>query len=271
MKLIIKPDSQRRFLDFAEIIRFRELIYIFAWRDISVKYKQSIIGIGWVILQPLATMIIFSYFFGKISKIPSQGMAYPVFVLCGLVLWGLFSAIVTHSSNSMVDNENIIKKVYFPKLVIPLSSIVSTTPDFIINLLTLIVISVYFGTSFTMQSPLYLLLSILLTVSFAVGLGLILSSANVRFRDVRYALPFVLQMLMFTSPIIFPINILSAQNQIIMAVNPLATAIDLLRHSFIHESPNMLNIFISLISSSVFLVTGLYVFHKTERLFADLV
>lgn len=271
MKTLITPNDSLKLLNVAELYKYRELIYIFAWRDISVKYKQSILGIGWVLVQPIATMLIFSFFFGKVSKIPSEGIIYPVFVLCGLVLWGLFSSIVGHSSNSMVDNENILKKIYIPKIIIPLSSILVALPDLLINLLLFLVICLLYRVSFSPFTLVYLLSSVILTVFFALGLGLLLSSANVKFRDVRYALPFVLQVLMFTSPIIFPMSILSSNNQILMAFNPLSTAIDLLRRSLTSTMPNLQLLAVSVVSSTLILTLGLYSFQKTEKFFADLV
>jgi len=272
MKTIIKPDTDLKFIDLTEVIKFKELIYIFAWRDISVKYKQSMIGVGWVILQPLATMIIFSYFFGKISKIPSQGISYSVFVLTGLVFWGLFSNIVSHSSNSMVDNENIIKKVYFPKIIIPFSSIISSLPDFCINLVVLFIFAAINRAEISPYSLIYIFVGFIITSIFALGFGLILSATNVRFRDVRYALPFVLQVLMYTSPIIFPLNIISKSNQLIIALNPLSSAIDTARHSFMsNQALEPVYLLISATSATFIVILGLLYFQKTQKFFSDIV
>lgn len=255
-----------------ELLRYKELLFIFAWRDISVKFKQSILGIGWVVIQPLATMVIFSYFFGKVSKIPSQGIPYSVFVLTGLVFWGLFSNIINHSSNSMIDNENIIKKVYFPKIIIPLSSIVSSLPDFMINITVLLIVVVITKTPISIFAPIYIFISFMLTITYALGLGLIFSSANVKFRDVRYALPFVLQLLMFVSPVVFPLDIVSPSNQMVMSLNPLSSAIDLSRHIFMENGTiNIPLVLVSTLSTFCILFLGILLFQKTERFFADLV
>lgn len=271
-EIIIRPKSNWYLIDFAEIWRYRELLYIFAWRDIKVRYKQTILGILWVIFQPLVSMVIFTVFFGNLAKIPSGKLPYSLFVLCGLVFWNFFSTSLSHASDSMVSNESIIKKIYFPKILLPLSSIVTSLVDFIINLFILIFYALIIGFLPSLWVLVIIPLAVLITVITSLGLGLFLSSFNVKYRDVRYALPFFIQILLFLTPVIYPLSIVSENHKYLMALNPMTSVVESVRMIFYKEmiiSPILM--LISFISAIFLLLIGLWYFRKTERFFADIV
>ncbi len=272
IEIIIRPKQVWKLIDFAEIWNFRELLYIFAWRDIKVRYKQTILGILWVIFQPLVTMVIFTFFFGKMAKIPSGELPYSLFVLCGLVFWNFFSGSLSHASDSLVANEGIIKKVYFPKVLLPLSAVITGFADLFINLILLFIFAIFLGITVHPIGLIIFPLVIFLTSISSMGLGLMLSSFNVKYRDVRYILPFFIQILLFVTPIIYPLSIVSPTNRIIMAVNPMTSVVEAVR--FVFSPTYMLKgelIIVSLISSIFIFIFGLWYFRKTEDFFADIV
>jgi len=271
-EITIKPKQAWKLLDISEIWRYRELLYIFAWRDIKVRYKQTILGVLWVIFQPLVTMIIFTVFFGKMAKIPSGELPYSLFVLCGLTFWTFFSGSLSHAADSLVANENIIKKIYFPKVVLPLSSVITSFVDFFINLILLFIFALFFGFIPQLIGLIIFPLGIILTATTSIGLGLLLSAFNVKYRDVRYILPFFIQILLFVTPIIYPLSIVSPTNRIIMALNPMTSVIEGVRFVF---SPTYMFrgelILVSFLSSIFIFILGLWYFRKTEDFFADIV
>ncbi len=271
-EIFIKPKQVWKLIDLSEIWQYRELLYIFAWRDIKVRYKQTMLGILWVIFQPLVTMAIFTFFFGKMAKIPSGELPYSLFVLCGLVFWTFFSGSLSHASDSLVANESIIKKVYFPKVILPLSSVITFFVDFSINLILLIILAIFFGFIPQLLGLIIFPVGIILTAITSCGLGLLLSSFNVKYRDVRYILPFFIQILLFVTPIIYPLSIVSPTNRIVMALNPMTSVIEAVR--FVFSPTYMLKpelIVVSLISSIFIFIFGLWYFRKTEDFFADIV
>lgn len=271
-QIIIKPKKDWQIIDLKELWKYRELFYIFSWRDIKVRYKQTILGILWVVFQPLVTMIIFTFFFGKMAKIPSGELPYSLFVLCGLVFWTFFSGSLSHAADSLVANEGIIKKVYFPKVLLPLSSIITGFADFFINLILLLIFAIFLGITVRPIGLIIFPLAIFLTSITSMGLGLILSSFNVKYRDVRYILPFFIQILLFVTPIIYPLSIVSSTNRIIMALNPMTSVVEAVR--FVFSPTYMLKgelILASFISSVFIFIFGLWYFRKTEDFFADIV
>lgn len=270
--IIIKPDSRELLLNLKEVWRFRELFLIFAWRDIKVRYKQTILGLTWVIFQPLLTSSIFTIFFGKLAKIPSGELPYSLFVLTGLVFWIYFSTGLTHASNSMIENEHIIKKVYFPKVILPLSSVVTASIDFVINLVLLFIIA--FGMGYRLHPIALLILPLNIVVTFlaASSLGLILASLNVKFRDVRYILPFFIQTALFLTPIIYPITITRPNYRYLMAINPMTSVIESTRQLFTSSPQFHYDLYlISFLSMIFFIVLGLTYFRSMEKYFADIV
>lgn len=271
LETVIKPRSKWALLDFTELWKFRELFFIFAWRDIKVRYKQTIFGAGWAILQPLFSMFIFSVFFGDFAKIPSGELPYQLFVLIGLVFWGFFSGIVSTASSSLIENENIVKKVYFPRELLPLSKIGPNLIDFFIAFAMLIFVSVYFGFHPTLSVFLVTIAGLFIGILGAGGMGLFLSALNIKYRDVRYALPFFIQMMVFLTPVIYPTSIMRPSLRYVIALNPMTGVIEALRATFAGTFINWGILGISALSSVVLFLIGLYYFKSTERFFADIV
>ncbi len=272
---IIPPDQLK--LGFNELWRYRELFYFFTWRDIKVKYKQTLLGFLWAILQPLALMSIFVFFFSKLLKIPTDGLPPVIFYFSGLLLWNLFSSALSGSSNSMVENANIIKKVYFPRLIIPISSILASFFDFIMAFIIFLCVIAYYSFSGSLsfsiiQCLMYFSLGLLLTLITTFGLGSLFASLNVKYRDFRYIIPFLIQFLMFISPVIYPISILKdfVWAKYLFALNPLTGALNLARAGFNSTLPDWTLIGISFLSAVFLFIIGLFVFRKTESYFADL-
>lgn len=270
-QIIIKPREKWRILNIAEIWRYRELFYIFVWRDVKVRYKQTFLGILWVIFQPLVTTGIFTIFFGRLAKIPSGNMPYELFALTGLIFWTFFSGSLTHASNSMIENLNIIKKVYFPKEILPISSSLTGLVDLSINLVVLAIALLIFGFK---PSPIIFLivpLSVIISILSASGLGMLLASINVKYRDVRYILPFFIQMLLFVTPVIYPAATVRDSFRPFLALNPMTGVIEAIRSTI--SGSNIIDyqlLSISLISSFAIFLLGMLYFRSTERYFADI-
>ena len=271
-EIIIRPQSPWKLIDFFDLWRYRELLYIFAWRDIKVKYKQTVFGFLWVIFQPLASTLIFTVFFGKLAKIPSYNLPYSLFVLCGLIFWLYFSGSVSQAANSMLLNQGIIKKIYFPKLILPLSYILTNGLDLVINLIFLFLYAGYLG--FMPSASIFFLLPLafIMTVLTASGLGFLLAAVNVKYRDVNYILPYFIQMLLFITPVIYPVSIVSDINRLILAVNPMSSVVEMIRMVFSNEVQfNPYMVVISFSSSLIIFLFGIWYFKRTELFFADIV
>lgn len=270
-EVIIKSKSKFYLIDFDELWRYRELFYIFTWRDIKVRYKQTVLGIAWVIFQPLITMVIFTIFFGNIAKISSNGLPYPLFVLVGLVFWTFFSGALTQASSSFLENDNLLKKVYFPKIILPISATITSLVDFSISAILLLIVIIVYRAAL---SPLLLIifpLGVFITFLTASGLGLLLSSLNVKYRDVRYILPFFIQLLLFITPVIYPSSIINLQLRYLLALNPMTGVIESIR-ALISNLPIDINmLLISMISAVIFFILGLLYFRSTEDFFADII
>ena len=275
MEYEIRP---KRKFDFGlkELWSYKELFYFFTWRDIKVKYKQTILGFLWAVLQPFVTMVVFTFFFGRLLKVPSMNLPYEVFVLSGLLLWNIFSSGVVNAGSSMVVNSNIIRKIYFPRLIIPLSAILVSLFDFIMTLLIFFSVLIYFTFKTGMDISwlrlfLFLPLSVLITVISSFGLGTFLAALNIKYRDFRYLIPFMIQTLLFVTPVIYPISIVeSPLLKTILAINPMYASIEILRGSMTSVFPDISLVLLSLLSSVILLFAGLYYFRKTEYYFADL-
>ncbi len=271
MQTIIRPKKTISWLDVREIWLYRELLYFFTWRDLKVRYKQTMIGVLWALFQPFITMVVFSVFFGKFAQMPSDGVPYPLFVYTGLLVWQFFSGALGETSNALVGNQSIITKVYFPRLILPISSILTKFVDFLIATIILAGLMIYYG--YTPHWAGILLFPILLLISFiaALGGGLVLSSINVKYRDVRYALPFFIQILLFLTPVIYPPSI-AGNYAWLLALNPMTGVINASRTSLLgNGSIDWISIGFSLIISTVVLILGFIYFKKTERYFADIV
>lgn len=257
--------------DLQELWNYRELVYFFVWRDLKVRYKQTIIGIVWAIFQPVMTMIVFSVFFGTLAKMPSEGVPYPIFVYSGLLFWNFFVASLTDVSNCLISNQSIVTKVYFPRLILPISSAFTNFVDFLIASGVLIVLMIYYGFVPHLDGLFMLPLLLLITFASSTGLGLFLASVNVKYRDIRYILPFFIQLLIFVSPVIYPAGILG-KFTILFGLNPIAGVISTARSVLFGITPvSWLSLGFSILVSSVLLLIGLYSFRKSEAYFADYV
>ena len=271
-EIIIKPVKTNFYLNLKELWEYRELFYIFAWRDIKVRYKQTFLGIAWVLFQPLISMVVFTVFFGNFAKIPSGNLPYPLFVLCGLVFWTFFSNTLSNASGSLTNNENIIKKVYFPKVILPLSAIVTGSVDLFISLILLLVVGFYF--KFIPPSSILIIIFIGYLISFltASGLGLFFSAINVKYRDVRYIIPFFIQLLLFLTPVIYPTSIIKSSGKFLFIFNPIAAVIESMRGIISGStSIDFLTLGIATLISLIIFFAGLAFFNATEKFFADII
>jgi lipopolysaccharide transport system permease protein len=255
-----------------ELWEYRELLYFLTWRDIKVRYKQTVLGAAWAVIQPFFTMLVFSIFFGKLAKMPSDGIPYPIFSYAGLVPWTFFANGLTQSSNSLVGSSNLIKKVYFPRLVVPLSAVLGGLPDFAVAFAVLLGMMAYYGIIPSVLSLVFLPLFLLLAFTTAVGVGLWLSALNVEYRDIRYIVPFLTQFWLFATPIAYPSSLLSQPWRTIYGLNPMVGVVEgfrwVLLGSGSHPGPV---IFASAAAAAVILVTGAFYFRRMERNFADVV
>jgi lipopolysaccharide transport system permease protein len=253
-----------------ELWRYRELFYFFTWRDIKIKYKQTVLGFLWAILQPLLMMTIFTLFFGRALNIPSQNLPYPVYVFSGLLIWNLFSTGLTSASNSMVNNASIIKKIYFPRLIIPVSSILVALFDFLMASILFVIILLFFDQPVMWQAIVFWPLAVVVGVVATLGLGAGLSALNVKYRDFRYVIPFLVQVLFFLTPIIYPISLLKYPIlQYVLACSPILAAVELFRYPLTGSMGNLNFVYISLTSGVILLLIGIFYFKRTEDFFAD--
>ena len=258
-------------LNLAEVWRYRELLYFLIWRDIVVRYKQTALGASWAIIQPVMTMVVFSVVFGRLSAIPSDGIPYPLFSFAALVPWTFFANGLTQSSNSLVGSANLIQKVYFPRLMIPAASVLGGAVDFALAFVVLIGMMAYYGISPTINI-LWLPLFLLLALATALGVGLWLSALNVRFRDVRYIVPFITQFWLFATPIAYPSSLLDEPWRTVYGLNPMAGVVEGVRWALLgtNTAPGSM-IALSAVAATVMLVGGAYYFRRMEKAFADIV
>jgi lipopolysaccharide transport system permease protein len=266
-------EPQKKFsIGFEELWNYRELFFIFTWREVRVRYKQAALGVIWAILQPLAMMLVFTLVFSKGLQVKSEALPYPLFAYSGLMIWNIFSNGLQNAANSMVLNANMIKKIYFPRLVIPISSILVTVFDFFMALIIYIGILFYFGYEASiLRVIIYLPVSVILTVLTTFGLGSFLAALNVKYRDFQYAIPFMIQFLLFINPVLYSTSIFQSPNaKYFMALNPISTAINISRAALNGTPLDLSLIFISSLSVIAFLILGIYTFRKTETYFADI-
>lgn len=267
----IRPKSGWRGLDLGELWRYRELAWFLAVRDIKLRYKQTALGIAWAVLQPLFTMILFSIFFGRLGGIPSDGIPYPLFALCALLPWQLFAYALTQSSNSLVNEQRVITKVYFPRLLVPISSVLSGLVDFGVAFVLLFVMMAWYGVMpgwavFTV--PLFVILS----VAAALAVGLWLAALNVQYRDFRYTIPFLTQFWMFASPVAYPSSIVPEPWRLVYGLNPMAGVIEGFRWALLNKAdPSWGLLGTSTAAVAVLLIGGVFYFRRMEKTFADVV
>lgn len=254
-----------------EFWRYRELLYFFVWRDVKVRYKQTVLGALWAVIQPFFTMVVFTIFFGKLAKMPSDGIPYPVFSYSALVPWTYFTVALTSAGNCLIGNSNLLTKVYFSRVTIPVASVLSGLIDFFIASILLGGVMIYYGIPFTWHLIFWPVLVIPVMV-LALGLGMMLASLNVKYRDIKYTIPFGIQLLLFLTPIIYPISIVPEKYRVFISLNPLAGIIDTFRSIITHNKTiDFTSLGISFAVILVVFLIGLSVFHGTEKKFADLV
>ena len=255
----------------SELWRFRELLYFLAWRDVKVRYKQAALGVAWAIIQPLFTMLIFTLFFGRLAGVPSDGIPYPLFSVCALVPWTYFAGTLSQAGNSLISNSNLITKVYFPRALLPAASALGGMPDFLVGTGLLVVMMFYYRVRPGWQvllAPLFVLGMMVLVF----GMSMLLAAMNVRYRDVKYAIPFLIQIWLFVTPIIYPTTFLPKRFQKILALNPMAGLIEGFRAClFPNHHLDWTLIGTSAAVTLVVLVVGALYFRKTERTFADII
>ncbi len=267
--LRIEPSSGWVSLRLGELWEYRELLYFLVWRDIKVRYKQTALGAAWAILQPVLTMVVFSVFFGRLAKVPSDGIPYPLFALAALVPWQLFAYAVSESTNSLVVSQNLIKKVYFPRLVIPIASVLAGLVDFAISFVALIGLMTYYGIRPTPAIAI-LPLFILLAVASALCVGLWLSALNVEFRDVRYTIPFLTQFWMFVTPVAYPSSLIPEKWRTVFGLNPMAGVVEGFRWALLGKATSLGSFLaVSIAVVVVLLFGGLVYFRRMESTFAD--
>lgn len=267
----IRPSKGWVSLRLRELFEYRELLYFLVWRDIKVRYKQTALGASWALIQPFFTMVVFSLFFGKLAKVPSDGVPYPIFSFAALVPWTFFSVSLTNSSNSLVGSSNLIKKVYFPRLAIPIATVLSGLVDFAIAFVMLIGMILWYGRTVTanvLWLPFFLLLALVTTL----GVGLWLSAMNVQYRDVRYIVPFLTQFWLFATPVAYPSSLLAGKWRAVYALNPMVGVVEGFRWSLLgtNTAPGTV-VIVSSIAAVVMLVSGAFYFRRMERTFADVV
>ena len=269
-KLVIENRSALFYMDWSALWEYRELLYILVWRDIKVRYKQTAIGVSWVVLQPLVTMLIFTAIFGYMAKVPSDGVWYPVFVLSGLLPWSYFAQAIARSGESVVSNAKLVGKIYFPRLLLPLAMIMTPLVDLALSMVLLFGLLIYAGIPLTWKVstlPAFILLAMLT----ATGLSLFTSAMNVKYRDVGHAIPFVIQIWMFASPIVYPVSLVPEQWRLLYGLNPMVGVIDGFRWALLgRTAPDPVVMAESVVMLFVVLIVGMVYFRRMERHFADI-
>jgi lipopolysaccharide transport system permease protein len=267
--LVLRPRTGWQQLGLKDLWQYRELLYFLCWRDIKVRYKQTALGVAWAIVQPLMTMVLFSLFFGRLAKMPSDGVPYPLFVFTALVPWMFFSNGITQSAGSLVENASLLKKVYFPRLAVPIASIIAGVVDFFCSFVVLIMLMLYYGVVPSL-SILTLPLFLGLACTASLGIGLWLSALNVQFRDVRYVIPFLTQLWLFATPIAYPSSLLSEPLRSLYGLNPMVGVVEGFRWALLGTETSFgPMLLVSSLASMVVLITGAFYFRRMEVTFSD--
>ncbi len=269
--ICIKPSKGWASLQLHSLWEYRELLYFLAWRDIKVRYKQTVLGAAWAIIQPLTTMVIFTVIFGQLAKIPSDGIPYPIFSFCALLPWNYFAGAFGRSSGSLVSNAHLISKVYFPRLVIPISSLLSGLLDFAIAFVVLIGLMFWYHIIPTVNI-LWLPAFLLMAVATALGVGLWLGALNVQYRDVGYVVPFLSQIWMFLTPVVYPSSMIPDRWRVLYGLNPMAGVVEGFRWALLGKGsePGAM-LAVSVLVTVMLLISGAYYFRRMEKTFADVV
>lgn len=269
-ELTIRPRKGWQPIDLKEIYLYWELLAFLVWRDVKIRYRQTLLGGAWALLQPFIAMLIFSFIFNRLAHVQSDGPPYKLFAYAGLVPWTFFSASVTQSSNSLIANHQLVSKVYFPRIFIPLGSVLALLLDLALSLCLFAAMMIYYRWPLT-PAVLWLPVFLLGAILAASGTGLILSALNVSFRDVKYAVPFMVQMGLFVTPVIYPVRYVPAKWQALMGLNPMAGVVIGFRHALLGSAASWQVIGVSLSMSVVLFVAGLLIFRRMEAKFADII
>jgi len=267
---VLRPPRGWARIDFAELWRFRELLFFLVWRDLKVRYRQTAIGAAWAIIQPVMTMIIFSIFFGNLANVPSDGIPYPIFAYVALLPWQLFASSLAQAASSVVNSAGLMRKVYFPRLIVPISSVMAGAVDFCIAFTVLIALMLFYQIAPT-PGVLLLPLFILLALITALGAGLWLSALNVQYRDIRYVVPFLTQFWLFATPVIYPSSLISEPWRMLYSLNPMVGVVEGFRWALLGTEPPGTMIAVSATVAVVVLVLGALYFRRVEEYFADIV
>ena len=267
---VIEPRKGWHMLDLRELWAYRELLWVLTMRDIKVRYKQTVLGVAWAIIQPVTTMVIFSIIFGGLAKIPSEGHPYPVFVYTALLPWTFFANAIGTSGTSLVSSSHLVSKVYFPRLIIPLSSIGVGLIDLAIATVILLLLMLYFGVPF---GPGLLMLPVLVlaVVFMALGVGTLLAALTVTYRDFRYVIPFMIQVWLYITPVVYPLSLIPESWRWLVALNPMTGLVEAFRHAFLGDPFNVYTSVVSVLVAIAMFILGISYFSKVERRFADIV
>jgi len=268
--IVIRPPKKWVPVDFRELWEYRELLYSFVARDVKIRYKQTALGFLWAIIQPLFMMLIFTIFFGGFAKISSDGIPYPLFSFAALIPWILFSEGLTRSTTSMVSNSTIMTKVYFPRLIMPISGILSPLVDFIVSMSILLILMAYYGFVPT-WNIVFLPLFIILALATSLGVGLWLSALNVKYRDFQYTVPFLIQIWMYASPVVYPASMIPESIRYLYGLNPMVGVIEGFRWALLGTDIPGAIILVSVVVVAVLLVSGIFYFRRMEQYYADIV
>lgn len=267
----IQPTEGWTSLKLSEIWNYRELITIFIWRDLKVRYRQTVIGVLWAIFQPLLTMVVFSVFFGRLAQIPSDEIPYPIFSYAALVPWSFFANSINQASNSLINNADMIKKIYFPRLTMPIASVLAAVVDFILAFLILLGMMLYYGFIPTINI-LWFPVFVLLALTTALGVGFWLSAMNVQFRDVRYMIPFITQAWLFATPVAYPSSLLTEPWHTLYGLNPMVGVVEGFRWALLGTNTAPGPMFgVSFMVSFLVLISGIFYFRRMEKVFADVI
>jgi lipopolysaccharide transport system permease protein len=269
---VIEPNTTWKLSQLAELWQYRELLFFMVWRDVSVRYKQTLLGITWALIQPFTQMVVFTIFFGTLAQLPSDGKPYAIFNYAGLLPWTFFASSLTKATTSLVSSGNLIKKVYFPRMIVPMSAVLSGLPDFLLAFLMMLGLMVYFGFTIHLLNILLLIPFLLLALLSALGIGLWLSALNALYRDVGHIVPFFVQMWFFITPVLYSTDMIDDSWLVLYSLNPMVSVVQGFRWLLLGSSPPDPGMIVfSLFIGMLLLITGLIFFKRIERTFADVV
>lgn len=267
--LVIEPAPAWRPVDLRELWRYRELLYFFVWRDVKVRYKQTVLGVAWAVIQPLFAMIIFAFFFGRVAKLPSDGIPYPLFAYAGLLPWTFFANSVTSGSQSLVGSANLVAKVYFPRILIPIASVSTGLVDFALALLMLAPLFAWQRRWPSTEALIGIPVTIAITYLLSFGLSALLSALVVRFRDLRHIIPFLVQTWMFATPIVYPLSLVPQRWRWLVSLNPMVAIVESFRGSIFGKPIDWFGLGYATLAALILIAAGTMYFRYLERLFAD--